>query len=400
MTDATKMRAGDRWHAFPMAAGNDGSFVYTALVDGRQVVRLADADGERDLVTASGHGQLVDDTLLYVRGGVLLAQRLTPETRQLSGRAIPIALEVGPAEPLGRAYFTASPRVVITAPASLRWHQLRWFPFTEGQDTPIREPGDSWQIRLSPDDRFAALTQTTPLLRTLDVAIVPMSQSGFTKQLSRAVAADSDPVWSPDGRRMVFRSLQDGPPRLYTQAAHVEGAEDEIVPMSTADETPTDWRGDRIIVHAPGAQGDFDLQTVDERTGAREVVANTPFNETDGRLSPDGRWLAYVSDESGEPDIYAAPWPRGGRVRISFAGGTRPRWSRDGRGVFFLRGAEIMRADLDGSTFTTPRAMFKIGSIRDFDVAHQRDAILALVSVPQSERPPATVIVDWRSLVQ
>jgi len=398
MSDATKMRDGDRLHAFPMSMG-DGSFVYTAtLADGRRVVRLAGADGERELVTTSGHGQLVDDTLFYVRDGVLLGQRLAPDTRQLTGRAVPIALAAG-IDSSGHSSFTASPRAVISAPTVARRYQLAWFPLSGGQQTSTREPGDYWQVRLAPDDRFAALTETTPLVRTLDVVLAPMSDTGYIEPLTRAVAPDGDPVWSPDGRRLVFRSLQDGPPRLYTHAAHDQDAADTIVPMSAADETPTDWRDDRIVVHARGAKGDLDVWTVNERTGAREAIASTGFNETDGRLSMDGRWLAYVSDESGQPDVYAAPWPRGARVRISFAGGTRPRWGRDGRTLFFLRGIQVMRADLSASGFTTPRAVLEIGGIRDFDVAHRRDAILALVPAPVSTVAAATVIVDWRSLV-
>jgi len=399
MSDATKMKDGDRWHAHPITAGNDGSFVYTAIRQrGEAVVRLVDAKGERDLVATSGHGQLVGDTLLYVRDSVLLGQRLAPETRQLSGRAVPISLDVG-TYPF-HSFFTASARVLITAPAVSRNYQLTSFPLAGGKDTPIGEPADSWQVRLSPDDRFAALTQTTPLLRTLDVAIMPMSEAGFAEQLSRAVAADSDPVWSPDSRRIAFRSFQDGPPRLYTHMANFEGAEDEIVPMSTADETPTDWRGDRIMVHTLGAKGDLDLWTVNVRTGAREAIASTGFNESDGRISPDGRWLAYASDESGEADIYAVPWPRGQRVRVSFAGGTRPRWARNGRAVFFLRGRQIMRADISASGFTTPRVVLDVGSIRDFDVAHTHDAVLALVPDPFFTAAASSVIVDWRSLAK
>jgi tricorn protease-like protein len=199
---------------------------------------------------------------------------------------------------------------------------------------------------------------------------------------------------------VAFRSLQNGPPRLFTHEAHYEGAEDVIVPMSTTDETPTDWRDDRIVVQAPGAKGDVDLWKVHPKTGAREPIASTGFNESDGRVSPDGRWLAYVSDESGESDIYAVPRPGGQRVRISFAGGIRPRWARDGRAVFFLRGRQIMRADIAASEFSTPRVVRDIGSIRDFDVAHTRDAVLALVPDPFFTAAASSVIVDWRSLVK
>lgn len=399
VSDATKLRNGDRSHAFPIATGTTGSFVYTATMsNGRRVVRLVEASGERELATTTSHGQLVDDTLLYVRDGVLLAQRLDRGTRQTSGRAVPLGLSVG-TDTTGRGYFTASTRTVATAPATTNRYQPIWFPLPEGRATPTREPGDYWQVRLSPDDRFAALTQTTPLVRTLDVVLAPMSETGYIEPLTRAVAPDSDPVWSPDGRRLVFRSLQDGPPRLYMHAAHDQDAEDVIIPMSSTDETPTDWRGDRIVVHAPGTKGDLDVWTVNERTGVRDVMTNTGFNETDARLSPDGRWVAYVSDESGQPDVYAAPWPRGSRVRVSFAGGTRPRWSRDGRAVLFLRGTQIVRADMSGASFTSPRDVLDVPGIRDFDVAHRRDAVMALVPWDSSTGATVSVIVDWRSLL-
>jgi hypothetical protein len=396
ISDATTLRAGDRAHTFPMAVGSSDSFTYTATVDGGgRVVRLVTGGRERDLATTSGHGQVVGDTLVYVRDGVLLGQRLDRETQQVSGRAVPLALDVG-TNPSGRSYFAASPRVLVAAPGGSRLFQLTWFSFGSGQRTTTREPGDYWQVRLSPDDQFAAVTQTTPLVRTLDVVLVPMAETGYIEPLTRAVAADSDPVWSPDGRTLAFRSLQDGQPHLYTHAAHDQDAADTIVPMARAAETPTDWRSGRLIVHAPGAKGDLDLWTVDSGTGAREVVASSGFTETDGRLSLDGRWLAYVSDESGQADVYAVAWPRGARVRVSFAGGTRPRWGRDGRSLFFLRGAQIMRADLSGSsTFATARPVSDVPGIRDFDVAHRRDALIALLPAPAASTATPSVILDW-----
>jgi Tol biopolymer transport system component len=401
VTDATKLRPGDRSHAFPGAAGTGDGFVYTAILeDGRRSIRLVSGGSDRELVMASGHGQLVGSAVLHVRDGVLLAQRLSPETSQPTGRAMPLALDVGTASS-GHSFFTASNRILASGSQVARLRQLTWFSIDDGRATATRDPGDYWQVRLSPDDRHAAVAASTPLLRTLDIVLVPMSETGHAVPLTRAVAADTDPVWSPDGRSLLFRSFQDGPARLYVRSAYDQDADDQAVPMPRMDETPTEWHRELALVQAPGEAGDFDLWTLVPSTGARDSAASSRFNETDGRLSPDGRWIAYVSDESGQPDIYAAPWPRGARTRVSFAGGTRPRWGRDSRTLFFLRGQRIMRADLSsGSGFATAQPVVDVPGIRDFDVGRRSDRLLAVMPAAGAATGSAAAIVDWQSLLR
>jgi Tol biopolymer transport system component len=167
------------------------------------------------------------------------------------------------------------------------------------------------------------------------------------------------------------------------------------------------------LFQAPDAKSGFDVWTFTPATGAREPIVNGAFNETDGRWSPDGQSIAYVSDESGSPDIYVTPTRGGMRVRVSFAGGSRPRWRRDGRALFFLRGSQILRADVVGGShgsgrspqpdasprFSTPRPVIDVPGIRDFDVAHRRDALVALVPAQAASPTPVTALVDWMSLV-
>ena len=263
------------------------------------------------------------------------------------------------------------------------------------------EPRDYWQVRASPDDRDIAVTMTAPLLRTLDVVLVPGDGNGNLEAVTLALAADSDPVWSPDGTRVAFRSLQDGQPNLFSHIVHREDAADEPLLRSPLDETPTDWHDGRVLFQAPDAKTGVDLWTLTLATGAREAIVKSAFNETDGRWSPDGQSIAYVSDESGSPEVYVVP-ARGARVRVSFAGGARPRWSRDGRALFFLRGSQVMRADAaepSHTRFVTPRPVIDVPGIRDFDVAHRRDALVALVPAQAASSLPVNAVIDWMSLV-
>ena len=398
VAEATKLRPGDRAHVFPSSAGLTGDFAYTAVGDnGRRTVRLVQHGEERDLATTSGHGQIAGGYLLVVRDETLIAQPVDEKTGGLTGRAIPVSTHVG-VTTTGRSVFVASSRVLLTAPSSPRARGLEWFDMTGARTGASGDPGDYWQVRLSPDDEHAAVSVVSPLLRTLDIVLIPTVPGTDAEPLTLALAADSDPVWSPDGRRVAFRSLQTGRPALFSKRAHDTGAKEE--PLLEADATPTDWRGPTVLFHETGQTSGSDIWSVDTRTNARTAEVKSGFGDSDGRLSPDGRWLAYVSDESGHPDIYAEGRPGGTRVRVSFAGGTRPRWTRDGRSLLFLRGSTIMRAELlagSPARFVTAVPVLDVPGVRDFDVAHRRDAIVALVPVGSASPVPVSVVVDWQS---
>jgi hypothetical protein len=397
-TDATTLAAGEMAHAFPVGVDATGEFVYVAVrEDGRRAVRLA-ADGMvHDLTTTSGHAALVGNHLLHVNDGVLLAYERDRESGDLSPRGVPVAIAVG-VSAAGRALFAASPTVLLHDPGTPRATEVVWLDFAGARGSVVADAGDYWQVRLSPDDRQVAVALMDPLLRALDIAVVPADGSAAVKRLTLALAADTDPVWSPDGSRVLFRSMESGTPELYARSVRQSEPSSDAILRSDLDETPTDWRGDQILFQVRGRTG-ADVMVLHTRTGHYGPVADTAFNETDARWSPDGRWMAYVSDESGQQDVYARG-PDATRLRVSFAGGRRPRWTRDSRAIVFLRGSQLMRADRtsDGAAFTPARALFDAPGIRDFDVAHGSDRVMALLPVDTDARPAIGAVLNWPSL--
>jgi Tol biopolymer transport system component len=391
---ATTMAAGDRAHAFPVAVPGTGDFVYTAVRDdGRRVARLVAGGEEQDLTQTSGHAALVGNRLLHVRDGVLLSYERDPDTGALAPRGTVLGLGVGVSS-AGRALFTASPRVLLHAPLAPRPHALVWVDQAGARVGGVGDAGDYWQVRLSPDDRLAAVTMRDPQLHGLDIMLFPTASAGQARKLTPALAADTDPVWSPDGLRVLFRSLGGGRPDLF--ARRVDGGTadaDEPVLRSDLDETATAWTGTRILFHARQTTS-ADVFALDAASGAFTALLDGPFAETDARVSPDGRWVAFVSDESGRADVYART-NDGGRVRVSFAGGSRPRWTAGGDALLFVRGSQVMRAAREGDGFAAARALFEAPGLRDFDTAHRSDRLLAILPAGGGDPPVVSAVVSW-----
>jgi hypothetical protein len=394
ITDATTLRPGDREHLFPFSSNGEGFSHVAVRDDGSRIIRLAGTGSAKldmaDLATTSSHGQLVGDQVLHVRDGALLASRLDARTSEITGRAAPVATSIAESA-AGHAGFAASTRLLVTVAATPRIRELAWFDQAGAALGAIGEPGDYWQVRLSPDDRHAAVTMVDPLMKALDVMTMPTDRPGDRQKLTLALAADTDPVWSPDGSRVIFRSLEDGLPAIFFRRAL--DPEAPIEPGRAGDDTPTDWRDGRVLVTSRKGSS-LDVHALDERLDARTPIAATGFNESDARWSPDGRWVAFVSDESGQPDIYAIQG--GARTRVSFGGGTKPRWSADGQSLFLVRGDQILRAGLVGRRFTPPQPVATIAGLHDLDTAHRSRRLLVLRA---TDGPPvrATAVIDWQT---
>jgi dipeptidyl aminopeptidase/acylaminoacyl peptidase len=194
--------------------------------------------------------------------------------------------------------------------------------------------------------------------------------------------------------------MQGGQPNVFARPPEFSAQPDQPLLRSDLDETPSDWRGDTLLFQAPGTGTGYDLWALDVGTGERRPVARGGFNESDARWSPDGRWIAYVSDEAGRPDIFVQRWPAaGGALRVTLAGGTRPRWRRDGRALFFLRDGRVMRSEIEerGSrvSFGAASPIADVPGARDYTPANRSDRLLAIVPLARAESARARIIVEW-----
>jgi len=344
--------------------------------------------------------------LLYVRDQSLVAQPFDVGRLETTGEAVPVVEDVGTF--LTRALFS------VSAAGVLAWRggggaglQFTWYDRQGRVLSRVGEPGDYQDVALSPDGSRLAYNRPTQAAQR-QIWILDLARGIQTRFTFDAHAARS-PVWSPDGRYLAYSSMGG---EIYTKETG-SGGNPELVfpgPVSVVD----DWSRDgRFLLFNHQSSGSFDIAAVTNPSGGERktiAVANSPFAEENAKVSPDSRWVAYSSNESGRNEIYVRPFPPGGRRQgkwlVSSAGGLQPLWRGDGKEMYYLDLTHaVMAVDVSsaGDAFRsgTPHALFQATGIGGNTLLHQYDVSrdgkrFVLISPPEgAQSAPATVELDW-----
>jgi Tol biopolymer transport system component len=356
--------------------------------------------------------------LLFLRDRTLMAQSFDADRLEITGEPSP-ATEVWVAEGVDRlgggsryALFSVSGTgVLVYRSGTSESSQLSWFDRAGQQLGTVGPVGANYSVPwLSPDERRVAFSASAPQGGSGDIWFIELARGTLTR-FTFDPAPDLSPLWSPDGGRILFTSERDGTPNLYQKAASGAGAE-EVLVKSDYRKIPNDWSADGnfILYQELNPKTVFDLWVFPLAGEQRAFpFLQTQFDERQGRFSPDGKWIAYASNESGTWQVYVQSFPAsGGKWQVSTAGGSQPQWRKDGREIFYLsadRKLMAVEVKANGSTFEVgePRMLFelRIQSVglpgpRNFFAAAgdgQRFLVNSL-SGDQTARP-TTVVLNW-----
>lgn len=345
-----------------------------------------------------------------MREGVLLVQRFDAVKQQLTGEPLAVAGQVGdnPATPRGMFSVSRS-NVLVYRPSPAA--ELAWYDRTGRRLGAIDSAGGFHQnMSLSPDGERLAISRFDPDTRTRNIWVIDLS-SGTPSRVTFRRSWDLSPVWSPDGTRIAFASQREGHWKIYQKASTGAGEEGLLVDLSEshpdgASAALSNWSRDgRFMLYAP--RGDLWVFSVDDGKG--RPFLQTEFRERQGRFSPDGRWVTYVSDESGRHEVYVKPFPHGeDKWQISTTGGVEPTWRSDGKEIFYLAADRKLMAVpvTSDTTFRAgaPTTLFEtradasgnVGIVGSSQYAVTPDGHRFLVSQPASgESAPVVVIINW-----
>ncbi|MCC7124764.1 MAG: PD40 domain-containing protein [Acidobacteria bacterium] len=393
-------------HVFPAFLPDGDRVIYfvratAATRQGLWITSLSGAFQPTRLTNSAASAIVSGDRVIHAVDGALVARTLAPDAPELRGAADVLGARVG-TTPIGELLATAAADVVLFQPPIVTARQLVWATRDGTRTSELGSPGDIWSARIAPDGRRVAATVLEPLLRTLDIVQYD-GRALMPTRVSLSIDTDDTPAWSPDGRRIAWISAG--------RAVTVRGA-GAVLPADTitrfdAAARLSDWTPDgrAVLVSATTGETKDDVWVVPvDGKGERRVAIQTPFNDVQATVSPDGRWIAYASDESGTWEIYVerfldrAPGP-GTRERVTSGGGSDPRWSRTGRELFFRRGFAIHVATPASGRGPNAAAATSMlfdtnAALRSFDVSP--DGRRFLLNVPAESGPvePATIVVN------
>lgn len=391
----TQLEPNEGAHVLPSFLPDGRRFLFaTAFTRSGVYVQALESAERVQLLPESAMTAYASGYLLFNRGAALVAQRFDPDTLTLHGEPIQLSDGLITDIPGTWAAFSVSQTGVLAyaigeplfafAPAHGP-SQLTWYDRRGRRLQTVGEPGPYRGIALSPDGRIAVHRHEDPLGG--DIWVLDEGRDTFMR-LTFGPGHAMLPVWSPDGRFVLYTGNDFN---LYRKPSSGVGTE-ELVLDALRFELPSDWSRDGstvFLTHVQEVANNADISALRLGERAPILLEGTQFNEAGATLSPDGRWLAYDSDESGRYETYVRPYPDATRKwQASTAGGSFPRWSHDGRELFYLTGDGAMmavpvEAGETGLSLGAPRRLFRA----DVVLGNHYSAIGEVGHVPYAVSP-------------
>jgi serine/threonine protein kinase/Tol biopolymer transport system component len=401
---------GEISHRLPSVLPDGHHFLFTARnsdVGKEYAIYVADLDLKPDLrprhlvlATATNAIYVSPGYLLFMRDGILMAQPFNADKVQATGDAFPVAeqIDIGPG--ISGLFASSQNGVLAYLSGSAAGEKLMWFD-RSGKPLGTLGPPSSTNPAISQNGTTVAAQILDSQRGQSDIWLYELLR-GTASRFTFGPQASNFPVWSPDGKYIAFRSTRDGPGGLH-QKSTTGTAREEVLDESSANKHPDDWSRDGryIIEEVAGTKGS-DIWIL-PLFGDRKPLPylETAFNESYAKLSPDGHWLAYVSDESKRNEVYVQTFPMPGtKWQISKNGGSYPVWSRDGKELFFI-GADqaMMSVEVKGGAqfeASEPNTLFetRLGSNPQFDVS--KDGRFLIPTLPeQASSAPISIVINW-----
>jgi len=339
-----------------------------------------------------------------------MAQPFDAAKLQTTGDAVPVAEQVDYTNPPTGAQFSVSRNGVLAYASGGAGanSQLTWFDRSGKNLGVVGPPGEIEWAAISPDGNTVAFDRRKA--SDFDIWLYDLARGAESRFTFGPKGSNSFPAWSPDGTHIAFFSSRAGNGDIY-QRALGGTAQDEPLDTDELTKRPTDWSRDgKYIIEESSAAGQarndiWMLPTSDDKKPV--PLLHSEFAEAEGKLSPDGRWLAYRSDESGRNEIYVVSFPTPtAKSKVSANGGSWPIWSRDGRELYFAgsgRKLSVVRVKVSADKFeaSVPEELFEIRlpSNGRYDVSKD-GRFLVPMQIEQAAIVPLTIVQNWQAVLK